>query len=452
MFNLDEFLDAREKRVEKQKELIAQYKSSLISMRCNYPGEEKNSFISNSIVEAIYKEIVDIFQNKILNVHKIESLEGKSYLLNIKMDSLELKKIVMEVEENHILGRCVDIDVFSEKGTPISRKYFGLEKRKCYICNEMAFVCSRKKTHTLKELEKEIEKKYSFYLKMSKKNEKISEILGDLALKAMILEVSAAPSFGLVSPLTSGSHKDMDYYTFLESSFTIKPYLKKMANFGYSSFPLELIFKKIRKVGIEAEKKMFLATKDINTHKGMIFLMGIAVTAAAKAHYENMGFQDISKIIVNMCSEIMEDFKDLKSKKSLTHGEKLYLEYGIKGIRGEVVGGLENIFSGGLDILEESLKKDSSINLAMIQTLIFFMKTLEDSTILHRHGVKILNEVKKDADFLLKKGGVYSENGLKEIMKMEKRYIELGISPGGSADSLAVTLFLYEIKKINFLT
>ncbi|MGL5125039.1 MAG: triphosphoribosyl-dephospho-CoA synthase CitG [Fusobacteriaceae bacterium] len=446
MFDLNDFLNAREKRVMQQNELIDRYSSSLISMRCNYPGEDKNCFVSTSIVKIMYNEIIDIFADKILNISIINSLEGRSYLLNVEMDSLELKKIVMDLENDHILGRCVDIDVFSKDGTSLSRQDFGLPKRKCYICHEMAFVCSRNKTHTLKEIEKQIFIKYNLYLETNKKMEELSGVFSDLALKAMILEVSTHPSFGLVSPLTSGSHKDMDYFTFLESSFSIKPYFKKMADFGYSPLTLDIIFKKIRRIGIEAEKDMFVATKNINTHKGMIFIMGIAVAAAAKAKYENIDFQDISKIIRHMCSDIMDDFKDLELKDKLTHGEKLYLEHGIKGIRGEVIGGLQNIFSGGLTILEDSLKKNPNINLAMIQTLLFFMANLEDSTILHRHGIDVLNKVKTDAAFLLNKGGVYSENGLKEIEKMEKEYIELRISPGGSADSLAVTLFLHEIK------
>ncbi len=63
----------------------------------------------------------------------------------------------------------------------------------------------------------------------------------------MIFEAATSPSFGLVSPLTQGSHDDMDFFTFLKSSFAIKDGFEKMARVSYSYLTLEKSFSENKK-------------------------------------------------------------------------------------------------------------------------------------------------------------------------------------------------------------
>ncbi|WP_426709134.1 triphosphoribosyl-dephospho-CoA synthase CitG [Cetobacterium sp. SF1] len=450
MFNLDQFLLDREERADRQFALIDKFNLPLISLRSNYPGENKNAFIPREILEIIHEEIQNILGNSIKYEENIISLEGKTFLLIVKMNAIDLKKLVMEIEEKHLLGRCVDIDIFNENKEPLSRTDLGYSKRKCFLCDNLAFACGRSMAHTHEEIQDNIKTRYINYLSYDKKRENIIDTIGDLALKAMILEVSAFPSFGLVSPLSNGSHKDMNFFTFIDSSFAIKPYLKKMAKVGFSPLSLDIIFSQIRKIGIVAEEEMFLATSGVNTHKGMIFLMGIAVAITSKVLYEDDDFSSISKYISLMCKDILKDFENININSKLTHGEKLFLNHGITGIRGEVKNGLQSIFKGSIDIFEESLNKDSDINKAMIQTLLFLMGELEDSTILHRQNIDTLKEIQKTAKKLLKSGGIYNSENVSIIKTLEDEYITRRISPGGAADSLAVTIFLSNCKNILF--
>ncbi|MEG1364546.1 MAG: citrate lyase holo-[acyl-carrier protein] synthase, partial [Cetobacterium sp.] len=256
MFDLNKFLEDRETRAEKQYSLIEQFNTPLLSLRPNYPGENKNDFIAVDIVDIISKEIISILSDKIIYKEIIQSLEGKTYLFNIDIDSSELKKIAMEIEESHPLGRCVDIDIFNEESKLLSRTDFGFSKRKCFICDELAFVCGRSFTHSHEEIKLNIRNRYENYIKIKNKQEQYCDLLADFALKGIILEVSSSPSFGLVSPLTQGSHSDMNFFTFLNSSFAIKPFLKEMSLVGYSSLSIDTIFKKIRIIGISAEENM----------------------------------------------------------------------------------------------------------------------------------------------------------------------------------------------------
>ena len=450
MFDLNKFLEFREERVELQNSLIKKYSLPLIAVRTNYPGENKLEALAVRIADIAAGEMEECFSEKIVYRETLENLEGKIYLFVIDEKAENIKKTTVYFEENHILGRCVDIDVYDENGTGLSRSQFGYEKRKCLICDDMAFVCGRSMKHSHQEIKNVLMEKYIQYNKYISQREKIVKKIGDMAVESMILEVATFPSFGLVSPLTQGSHEDMDFFTFLKSSFAIKERFEKMARISYSYLPLEKAFLRTRKIGIETEDAMFKATNNINTHKGMIFLLGIITVTTARILYEGFSFDDIQPMIKNMCKDILIDFENIKNKTELTHGEKLYKNYGFTGVRGEVKEGLEIVFNGSLNILESSMKKNSDINLAALQTLIFLMSKVMDSTIVHRHDMHTLRRVKREAEEFLAAGGIYSKTGKQTAENMEKLYIKERISPGGSADLLAVTIFLYKFKNSFF--
>ncbi len=123
----------------------------------------------------------------------------------------------------------------------------------------------------------------------------------------MVSEVSTFPSFGLVSPVSNGAHNDMDYYMFLDSAMVLTPFMKQMAIRGYTFYCPLRIFNVIREIGINCEKEMFKTTGGINTHKGMIFLMGICITSVAKSLFDN-NKNNIQIIIKQMVINILVDF------------------------------------------------------------------------------------------------------------------------------------------------
>lgn len=285
-----------------------------------------------------------------------------------------------------------------------------------------------------------------------KKKLNINEIsldIANMASKAMIYEVSCFPSPGLVSPVSMGAHKDMNYYTFIDSTFAINKYFILFADEGSKDFELTEIFSNIKKIGIQAERAMFNSTNNINTHKGMIFLMGICVTAASYAIHNKKKFCEINKIIKEMCKDIIKnDFKDLNKKEELSHGEKLYITYGIEGVRGEAKKGIPLVFDYSLKVFEDNYKLSS--NDRLIHTLLGIMQYCDDSTIIHRRGIEGLNYTKRVAKEIIDLGGMNTELGREAINKLNDDFIDKNISPGGSADLLGVTIFLYWVKEYMF--
>ena len=404
---ITEFLLDRDRRVLYQEHLLKENKDkTLVTIRINYPGIEKSNYITDNIVNTIYNEILTYYGKFIVFEDKYKNKEGIVAHFLFDLDFVNVKKEMINVEEEHILGRCLDIDVYTlknDKVIGISRSDLFKKPRRCFICDLDAKICSRAQTHTIDEIKNYFEVVYKNFKDSQKKTDSLAYEVSQMALKAMISEVSTFPSFGLVSPISSGAHKDMDYYTFLNSAVAITPFLKKMFEVGYSYYSPEYIFDAIRDIGKECEEKMFEATNNINTHKGMIFLMGISMAAIGKALYENKEFYQIQDIIKSMVKNILDDFKELHKKEKLTHGERLYLEYGFTGIRGQVQDGLSVLFD---NIIDNYINSDLKENDLYTQILIELMARVEDSTVVYRHDISTLRKVQSDAKDLLNMGGI----------------------------------------------
>lgn len=94
-------------------------------------------------------------------------------------------------------------------------------------------------------------------------------------------------------------------------------------------------------------------------------------------------------------------------------------------------------------------KQNSDLNLndRLVHTLIGIMGVCNDSTIIHRHNPQILEEVKDKARKIIEIGGMKTACGREKINNLCEEFIERNISPGGSADLLGVTVFLYLVEQ-----
>lgn len=275
----------------------------------------------------------------------------------------------------------------------------------------------------------------------------LPHILSEFALKAMLYEVSCYPAPGLVSPISTGSHKDMNHFTFIDSSLAISRFFCEAVEVSLNEDNEEELFKNLRKIGLKAEEAMFHATRGINTQKGIIFLMLISLGAVTLTIKRGKTFDEIEKYIRCMTKDIIEeDFRNLDKKEKLTYGEKLYLKYGLKGIRGEVAKGLPIALKVGIRAYEEG--RNMSENQRIANTLIHIMTCCEDTTLLHRKPIEILYYVQNRAKGAVSLGAMRTDEGKKFIYDMDKDFVSKGISPGGSADLLAMTIFFHNVKSI----
>lgn len=111
--------------------------------------------------------------------------------------------------------------------------------------------------------------------------QKLSIELAELAQKSILYEAVLTPKPGLVDAVDQGAHKDMNVFTFIDSSSSLFHSFYEYAYAGLTFRHDEKgLFSEIRNIGIEAEKRMFKSTKNINTHKGINFSLGIILAVS----------------------------------------------------------------------------------------------------------------------------------------------------------------------------
>lgn len=274
--------------------------------------------------------------------------------------------------------------------------------------------------------------------------------IGCLVLEAMLLEANCAPAPGLADRFNSGAHNDMDIYTFIKSSVALSPYMHNFVYMGYMhKGALDTLLAFIRPLGIEAEAAMFKATKGVNTQKGLIFLMGILCAAAGYVYrkYNIIKSTLVFDAVKIMCQGLVaKELGNLPHDRKLTSGERLYHQYGIRGIRGELEDGLPIIQDIALPAYKKAISLGATDDALLIYTLLSIMTATEDTTIINRHDQDTLIMVQKSAKKLLSNDDILQLDGFDAVKDLDRQFIEQWISPGGSADLLAATHFLYVLE------
>ncbi len=241
-------------------------------------------------------------------------------------------------------------------------------------------------------------------------------IMAALAERALRLELDTPFKPGLVCPDSSGAHRDMDYGTMLRGITAIRPFFPQMALAASAD---ELI-----SLGIEAEKAMLEATGGVNTHRGAIFCLGLALAALGR----EMGLPDNERDIQNRLGEIAQAIFD----KQLKHSNLHFTPTSLDGARKIAAEGYRPLFDHWLPFFRQSGAQ---------KTLLMIMSSLDDTCVVKRVGKQRAEEVKKEAGELLNS---FNEEKLDDMCR---RYAAEGISPGGAADMLALTIFIDSIQK-----
>ena len=272
-------------------------------------------------------------------------------------------------------------------------------------------------------------------------------IIAHLATQAMQAELDTTPKPGLVDKDNNGAHRDMDYALMQRSIDTLHPYFVKLALLGCAdALPTHA---SIRDIGIEAERAMLSATNGVNTHKGALFSMGLAVVAAAHEERkiaaneeqilkERNGGEDVLVSLQTTIKALAASFPDTNG----THGSKAKLlskgTTAIKGALDNAREGYEMLFAEWLPFYIERRKERDAHTLH--KTLLRIMCDLDDTNVIYRTDLATAEEVKQEARALLDN---FSKTALKD---MDRHYTTRNISPGGAADMLSLTIFIGSIQ------
>ena len=127
----------------------------------------------------------------------------------------------------------------------------------------------------------------------------------------------------------------------------------------------------------------------------------------------------------------------------LTVGEKLYLAYGIRGVRGQAEDGFPAVLHVGLPVLERELAAGADINRAGSVALLAILCADTDTNLIARGGRKKQLEVTEQVRQLLSQDPSPSEAVIDDL---DRQFISDNLSPGGSADLLGLCYLLHFLK------
>ncbi len=443
---LAQILQAREDRVCKQRTLLTAYHCPVISFTMNIAGPVKTS----PLVERAFTEGLDALDSQLPKEHVLFrdtdiSVTGCEAMYAVDLNALTLKKICTAIEDATPLGRLFDMDVLDFDGTKLERETVGGNSRDCIVCGAPGRACSAGRLHTVPRLQAATVEIISEYFSV-----KDRQRIAALAVQSLIDEVHTTPKPGLVDCRNNGSHTDMTLSTFLTSANALEPYFQECVEIGQKTCrtsPADT-FALLRRAGITAETTMYKTTGGINTHKGIIYTMGVLCGSLGRLWKPEKPVAETEAVLAE-CARIVEssvkcDFSAMSNAPlpQPTAGQLLYQQLGLTGIRGEVAAGLPSVANISLPAYQQALLSGLNANDAGAVTLLHLIARVKDTNLYHRGGKEGAAYAATAAQNLLNCPQLPS---MKQIEAMDDAFIAKNLSPGGCADLLAVTYFLHRI-------
>ncbi|MET4039911.1 triphosphoribosyl-dephospho-CoA synthase [Bradyrhizobium sp. RT6a] len=260
--------------------------------------------------------------------------------------------------------------------------------------------------------------------------------IGAVAADCLVKELETWPKPGLVSHVDNGSHVDMDAGTFRRSAAAIGPYLQRLADAG----ALGCGMGRLRIIGLEAERAMLAATAGVNTHRGAVFGLGLLCAAAgARAG----GLVDpglpLGAVVARLWGEGIFDGPVLLH----SHGSAAHRRFRAGGARMEAANGFPSVYRIGLPALRRAtMTAPEDTEAARVEACFALIAFVEDTNLLHRGGLDGLRFAHDAARRFIASGGVGASGWRARAQSIHESFVARRLSPGGSADLLAMTLFV----------
>lgn len=266
--------------------------------------------------------------------------------------------------------------------------------------------------------------------------------LAALCRWALLAEAELTPKPGLVDRRGSGAHRDLSLPIMRRSALAIEPYFGDMATVSMGCRPSQSLREHLARIGRVAEGAMYRATGGSNAHKGAIWLLGLLISATAM---RQPGAARAAAIAAT--AQHIALFEDRAAPRLVSHGDLVAARFGASGARGEARRGFPHVVEVGLPALRAKRAGGATEDVARLHALLEIMSHLDDTCLLYRGGPAALRVTKAGAAAVLRAGGSGTAIGKQLLQRLDQQLLELNVSPGGSADLLAATLFLDAVEQ-----
>ena len=178
---------------------------------------------------------------------------------------------------------------------------------------------------------------------------------------------------------------------------------------------------------------MMRVTGGVNAHRGAIFSLGLLCAAAACALRD---FEPTPERICSLAGNTAAPYveaalQNLSVGTAQRFGEKLYLETGIRGVRGEAADGFPTLLNVALPMLRRH---------GGARALVYLLAETDDTTLIRRGGLKRASEIRAMAQKM-----TADEISDDDLIRLDELFIRENLTCGGCADLLACAYFLEEI-------
>ena len=441
---LTEILDAREARSLRQSALLVRHAVPVVSFTLNIAGPVKDSPLLRRTfrvgIEALERGLA-AWNLPVLDREERLQVTGCEALYAVSGSGEKIKRLCVSIEEGSPLGRLFDLDVLTPDGGRPDRVSAGGGERGCIVCGAPGRGCASRRVHSVPELQEAARR-----ISVSHFAAADGERAASLATRALLDEVCVTPKPGLVDRANSGSHRDMDIFTFTASAAALAPYWARCAAIGRDTAgqPPRTAFLALRRAGQAAERTMLSATAGVNTHKGAIFTLGLLCGAVGRLWRPEAPCREPEALLAECAAlasvSLEEDLAVLPAgEETATAGERLYRELGITGVRGEAARGLPGVRDAALPALRLALASGRNRNDAGAAALIHLLARVEDTNMIARGGSRAARAAQAACAALLENNPL---PGPEDIAALDREFIRGNLSPGGCADLLAAAFFL----------
>jgi triphosphoribosyl-dephospho-CoA synthase len=322
--------------------------------------------------------------------------------------------------------------------------------------------------------------------------------LSALAVWALLEEAELTPKPALADRRGSGAHHDLDLARLRRSAESLRDGFAAVARAAAGQQPSLRLREQLGRIGREMEARMLEATGASNAHRGAIWALGLLIAAAAQrttraaTQAPNASEGTIRRwphaaagaeksqgptgylswpptvpavrdgrsprlrsglvsvvpapgdhaadtaALAAALARLPERFARCRP----SNGQRACLRYGAAGARGEAQAAFPHATLVGLPALRAARGRGIPEERARLDALMAIMAGLDDTCLLHRGGRPGLQAAKTGARAVLAAGGTATPAGMDRLHRLHDDLMARWASPGGSADLLAVTLFL----------
>ena len=413
--NLTEMLEARDRRVEIQQRMLDKWGSPLLCLTMNIPGPVKRTPAIRWLFEVGRQRILQ-WNFSLLEEYVSDNTTGCEVCYALKAEAEAVKEKAVALEDAFPAARLYDLDVLNSRGQKLSRA----SQRRCLVCEKPAAECARSRAHGLDNVLSVVHGLLGDF---------VAAQLAEEAHAALLGELYTTPKPGLVDRANNGAHSDMSLALFERSAAALHDYFLSVAQLGWQDSSMS----EMRALGQQAEERMFVATGGVNTHKGMVYSMGLLLWGMARTLC-------CGGTAVERAAELARADAEARLAEAWrnpqTHGARAFRQHGARGALGEAAAGFPHARQAAELIGRyRALQVDGPEALALND----LMAELEDTNLLHRGGPEGLEFVRTEARAIAQLP--YAER-LAALVRLDTACIARHLSPGGSADMLALGLLL----------